>query len=47
MYVIVNIFMTTPHCFSWLVVKKGLFTELKLDCAYTEKKKRQKKKEKK
>lgn len=34
--------MTMPHRFSGLVLKKD-FTELKLDCAYTAKKKRQKK----
>lgn len=38
--------MTTPHCFSWLVVKKGLFTELKLDCAYIAKKKKRKERKK-
>lgn len=46
MYVIVNIFMTMPHRFSGLVLKKD-FTELKLDCAYTAKKKKTKKKTKK
>lgn len=38
--------MTMPHRFSGLVLKKD-FTELKLDCAYTAKKKKTKKRQKK
>lgn len=44
LYVIVNIFMTTPHCFGWLVLKKDSSRNWNLTVLILRKKKETKKK---